>query len=55
MLHYLFTIPGALWLTGAGIFIGLMILVDLVRDAFTSDYDDDFTRVDHGEIVEVER
>ncbi|UCZ89031.1 hypothetical protein [Gordonia sp. WA4-43] len=53
MLDYLFSIPGVLYLTGAGVVTGVIILGGLIADAFSRDRIE-YLAVDRGEIEVVE-
>ncbi|WP_185090970.1 hypothetical protein [Gordonia oryzae] len=46
---------GVCTVSGAGVVVGVGLLADLVFSALADDVDDAYTRVHHGEIVEVDR
>ena len=53
MYSFLANASGAIWLYAAGICVGAYLLFDLIRDAFTRDWDIvDYVEVQDGEIVD---
>ena len=50
MISTILAAPGVIIMAGIGLVVGVLLLADLIRDAFASDYD--YVQIDRGEIIE---